>query len=123
MSRPRSLRCLIAVAWLLSPAGSAVAELPTNNDPVRQIRFDTPEEANARRRELVRFIWGGPLPADRALAITKQVAAALAEAHAAGILHRDIKPSNILLTRRGLVKVADFGLSRRLDTGESTHIT
>jgi serine/threonine-protein kinase len=47
-----------------------------------------------------------------ALSIMRQVAAAMQEAHEAGIIHRDIKPENILLTRKGEVKVADFGLSR-----------
>jgi len=54
----------------------------------------------------------GRLPADRALDLMKQVAAALAKAHVAGVLHRDIKPSNILLTSDGLAKVADFGLAK-----------
>ena len=58
----------------------------------------------------------GRLPADRAVAVMRQVIAALAKAHAAGILHRDIKPSNILLTREGLAKVADFGLAKRPGT-------
>jgi predicted Ser/Thr protein kinase len=47
-----------------------------------------------------------------AVNIMRQVAAALQRAGELGIVHRDIKPENILLTRKGLVKVADFGLSR-----------
>jgi serine/threonine-protein kinase len=50
-----------------------------------------------------------------ALSIMRQVATALQRAAEAGIIHRDIKPENILLTRKGEVKVADFGLSRCLE--------
>jgi len=49
-----------------------------------------------------------------ALSILRQVASALQRASEIGIIHRDIKPENILLTKRGEVKVADFGLSRYL---------
>ena len=54
----------------------------------------------------------GPPVMPLALSIMRQVAAALVEAAEHSIVHRDIKPENILLTRKGQVKVADFGLAR-----------
>jgi serine/threonine-protein kinase len=56
----------------------------------------------------------GPPDLLLALSIMRQVASALQRAGELGIVHRDIKPENILLTRKGEVKVADFGLSRCL---------
>jgi tRNA A-37 threonylcarbamoyl transferase component Bud32 len=64
----------------------------------------------------------GPPDVPRALLILKQVAAALQRAGETGIVHRDIKPENILLTRKGEVKVTDFGLSRVFGADE-LHLT
>jgi len=47
-----------------------------------------------------------------ALQVTLQVGAALASAHAIGIVHRDIKPENIMVRPDGYVKVVDFGLAK-----------
>jgi len=56
----------------------------------------------------------GPMPADRAMFVLRQVCHSLADAHARGLVHRDIKPANIYLCRMGLeydfIKVLDFGL-------------
>ena len=54
----------------------------------------------------------GPLGVDEALAIARQIAAALDAAHEAGIVHRDLKPANVKVREDGTVKVLDFGLAK-----------
>jgi serine/threonine protein kinase len=54
----------------------------------------------------------GPLDLPSAIALGRQVAEALAEAHRLGIVHRDIKPQNIMLTRSSQAKVLDFGIAK-----------
>jgi serine/threonine-protein kinase len=84
-------------------------------------------------RDLESFIREfGPLPADRAMYLLRQVCHSLAEAHERGLIHRDIKPANIYVCRMGLdydfVKVLDFGLvkfnqARELDSRTQTLMT
>jgi serine/threonine protein kinase len=76
----------------------------------------------------------GPRSATETLSLIAQVAGALSEAHASGIIHRDVKPSNIILGLIGpqrVAKLGDFGIAmaatelgpahlRKEDTGQST---
>ena len=54
----------------------------------------------------------GALPLGKALAIARQVAEGLAEAHRLAVVHRDLKPQHIMIDREGGVRIMDFGIAR-----------
>jgi len=62
----------------------------------------------------------GPLPRDEALRVARGITDGLARAHEAGIVHRDVKPANVMLTRRGEVKILDFGVAKLEGGGDIT---
>jgi serine/threonine-protein kinase len=53
----------------------------------------------------------GPLTPQRAVAVVRQVAAALDAAHAEGLIHRDVKPQNIIVTSDDFAYLVDFGIT------------
>jgi alkyl hydroperoxide reductase subunit AhpC len=67
----------------------------------------------------------GTLSGDQAAGLGRQIALGMAAAHTLGIVHGDLKPANLLVTRSGVIKITDFGLSRRAappQTSEETQM-
>lgn len=100
-----------AASALNHPNVCVIHEVGKTSDGRHFIAMELIEGITLRER-----ILRGPLSLPDALSVGEQVAAALAVAHAAGVVHRDIKPENIMLREDGYVKVLDFGLAKLNDS-------
>ncbi|MFZ7111432.1 MAG: protein kinase domain-containing protein [Desulfatiglandales bacterium] len=63
---------------------------------------------------LERLLRKGPLPIPQILKLIQQILRGVACAHRNGVVHRDIKPSNILISKGGVARITDFGISQKL---------
>ena len=81
------------------------------------------EEAEGKRFLVLELVEGetlaqrvskGPLSADEALVIYRQIAEGLEAAHEKGVIHRDLKPANVMIAEGDKVKILDFGLAKAL---------
>jgi len=135
LNRPVALKVLLSTyssnpTYLgrLKTEATAVAKLNHPNivhvymlgcsDDIHFIAMEYVEGTNLREYILKK----GAIDLPLAYSIMRQTAQAIAAAGAIGLIHRDVKPENILMTRKGRVKVADFGLCRDLATG-GAHLT
>lgn len=64
----------------------------------------------------------GTIPLRKLLPILIQISDALDALHTVGVIHRDIKPANVLITRNGVVKLTDFGISKSISQDNITAI-
>ena len=117
---------------IIAPASYARrAPISELSDPHIATLYDYGETSEGRPFLVMELVRGetlsdimvqGKLTLPRALQIIEDVATALKEAHARGIIHRDIKPSNIMVDERGQIKVLDFGLAKQLNE-DSIHVS
>ena len=60
-----------------------------------------------------------PMPLDKALRYSRDMATGMTVAHQAGVIHRDLKPANILVNSEGLLKIVDFGVAAAASSGDT----
>lgn len=112
-ARQRFLREARAVATLNHPGIAAVYDvIETEESPYIVMEYVEGESVSSMVRR-------GPVSPQQVIDLGIQLASALEEAHSHGVIHRDLKPANVLVTRAGKAKILDFGLARRLASGES----
>jgi formylglycine-generating enzyme required for sulfatase activity/tRNA A-37 threonylcarbamoyl transferase component Bud32 len=74
-------------------------------------------------RDHVKLLAAGRLPAGEALPLLRQAIRGLEEAQRLHVVHRDIKPDNLMLTDRGMLKIADFGIAKPMQEDFSMTLT
>jgi len=104
--RARFMREAQAAAALSHPNIAALFEIGEDQGRLFLAFEFVPGETLSRK------IGGRPMNPRQAIHLAVQVADALADAHAVGIVHRDIKPDNIVVTPKGHAKILDFGLAK-----------
>jgi hypothetical protein len=114
-ARARAMREARNAARLHHPGAIAVFDVVVEDDRPWLVMEHLPSRSLANL-----LAERGRLEPGEAARIGGQVAAALAAAHAAGIVHRDVKPSNVLIGHDGTVKLTDFGISRAAGDGTLT---
>ncbi|MFZ6654618.1 protein kinase domain-containing protein [Undibacterium sp. TJN19] len=72
---------------------------------------------------LKQLLNGKALPEQQAINIISQVAEAMQEAHASGLIHGDLKPSNLMVEPNGKVRILDFGLASQTDVQATTSVS
>jgi len=120
-----------ATERLIREAKAASALNHPNIITVHDIARDSETEQTAIAMELVDGVAlrryctpGSPQPLDRILRWARQIASALAAAHAGKIVHRDIKPENIVVRNADdNIKILDFGLARRTELGQESSLS
>jgi serine/threonine-protein kinase len=113
--RARFLKEARAVSKLNHPNIAAVYDLGETDDGQPYIVMEL-----VTGQTLGDVLAGPGLSVAAAVEVIREVAEALSEAHAHGIIHRDVKPSNVIIGERGEVKVLDFGLAKQLDEDAGT---
>jgi hypothetical protein len=104
--RRRLVREFRALRDLRHPNVVAVRDLEIGTDDAALILDYVPGPSLRER-----LATHAALPPGEAVAIARDVAAALAAAHAAGIVHRDVSPGNVLLAPDGTARLTDFGIA------------
>ncbi len=106
-ARVRAIREARAVARLDHPNVAGIYDV--GETPTGALWFAMPFCAGGSLADRVR---NGPLPAAEVMHIGRQLALALAAAHAQGIVHRDVKPDNALVDASGNIRLSDFGIAK-----------